>query len=413
VVAHIAEARADGIVVLPPDVNDSDLAFGVAPNPKAEPKAESKPKRGQRSHASLIRFGLGAIKGVGENSIGSVLSARGEPLLDPSAPQQLGAKAVKKPFRGLFDFCARIDGKKLNRKTVEALVAAGAFDFTGKPRLALFDAIEPALAQGAAAQKDRDSGQFGLFAAPRKAAGAEAPAVEERVTGKEEWPERLRLAKEKEALGFYITGHPLARYEADVKRFATHTCASLANAKGFEKVAVGGIVTGYRERITKTGKKIGFAVLEDLTGGRELIVYDEPLQRFGELLQGDEPVLVRGMVRFAEKFGQDAAAQSNEEQAPPAPEIKVDDVQRLADVREQHSSKVEVRVQAESATPERLGELKALFGKHPGGCSALLTIVLPKTAEARIAIKGMKVSPDDDLLAAVDRLFGEKVASVR
>jgi DNA polymerase-3 subunit alpha len=437
VVGHIAEARADGIVVLPPDVNDSDLAFSVARNPGFE----ERPKRGQRSHASLIRFGLGAIKGVGESSIGAVLQARGDMAAPAAGTASVSASAaasasgsasvsasgsasesasapasVRKPFRGLFDFCARIDGKKLNRKTVEALVAAGAFDFTGKPRRALWDAIEAALAQGAAAQKDRSSGQFGLFAAPRRSAAgvatasAEADAPEERVLGQEEWPERERLAKEKEALGFYITGHPLARYEADVKRWATHTCASLAQAKGFEKVAVAGIVTGWRDRITKTGKRIGFAVLEDLTGGRDLVVYDDALQKFGALLQGDEPLLVKGMVRLAEKFGADAQEQEPSE---PSPEIRVDDVQRLSEVRAQKSTRVELRVPADAATPERLADLKALLSRHPGGCHAQLTLVVPRTAEMRIALKGFKVAPDDDLLAAADRLFGEKVASVR
>src|SRR5207248_4848440 len=271
---HIAEARADGITVLPPDVNDSELAFGVGPDPKNPGK-------------KLIRFGLGAIKGVGENSIEAVLAARSG------------------PFAGVFDFCSRIDTKKINRKTLEALVAAGAFDFTGKPRKALWDAIEPALAQGSAAQRDRESGQFGLFGGGR----GEEEAPEERVSGKEEWSERDRLAKEKEALGFYITGHPLARYADDVRRYATHTCASLATAKGFEKVAVGGIVTGYRERLTKTGKKIGFAVLEDLTGTRDLVLYEDILQRFEELLKSDDPLLVRGVVRIAEKFGAEAAQQ--------------------------------------------------------------------------------------------------------
>src|SRR5438067_7889922 len=223
VVAHIAEARADGITVLPPDVNESDLAFGVGPDPK-------NPGR------FLIRFGLGAIRGVGENAIEAILAAR------------------NKPFTGLFDFCGGIDTRKINKKVVEALVTSGAFDFTGKPRKALFECIEAALQQGASAQKDRESGQFGLFGGGAKA--ADGPP-EERVFGKEEWSERERLALEKQALGFYITGHPLARYAEDVKRFATHTCASLGTARGFEKVAVAGIVQGWRERLTKTGKKIG------------------------------------------------------------------------------------------------------------------------------------------------------------
>src|SRR5256885_1447757 len=376
VVAHIAEARADGITVLPPDVNDSDLAFGVGPDPK---------KAGKK----LIRFGLGAIKGVGENSIEGILAAR------------------KKPFPGLFDFCARIDTRKINRKTLEALVAAGAFDFTGKPRKALWDAIEPALAQGSAAQRDRESGQFGLFGGGRGKAEAESP--EERIFGKEEWSERDRLAKEKEALGFYITGHPLARYADDVKRYATHTCASLASAKGLEQVAVAGVVAGYRERLTKTGKRIGFAALEDLTGTRDLVLYEDILQRFESLVKGDEPLLVRARGGRRRSSGATPSA----EPAEPSPEIKVDEVSRLADVRAAKATRVELKLAADAATPERLVELKTLLGRHPGPCAASLVMVQPGTAETRIALKGTKVSADDDLFAAIDRLFGTKVCQVR
>ena len=377
VVAHIAESRAAGITVLSPDVNESDLAFGVAPDAKKPGKY-------------LIRFGLGAIKGVGENAIDAVLAAR------------------SKPFRGIFDFCQRIDTRKINKKVLEALVCAGAFDFMGKPRKALFEALETALQAGASAQKDRESGQFGLFGGGAKAKGDDT--VEERVFGKEEWSERERLALEKQSIGFYITGHPLARYADDVKRYATHSCASLANAKGFEKVAVAGIITGYRERITKTGKKIAFASLEDLTGARDCVIYDEPLQKFEALLKGDEPVLVRGMVRLAEKFGAEAYNDANAE---PSPEIKVDDVSRLADVRAAKATRIELKLPIDAATPEKLVELKSLFAKYPGSCSAALSIVQQGTAETRISLKGTKVAPSDDLLAAVDRLFGGKVAQVR
>src|SRR3954467_10072738 len=376
VVAHIAEARGDGITVLQPDVNESDLEFGVAPDP-------GKPGK------ELIRFGLGAIKGVGEKAIEAILGAR------------------SKPFPGLFDFCARIDNRKINKKTLEALVTAGAFDFTRKPRKALFECIEAALAQGTSAQKDRESGQFGLFGGGAKAV---ATAPEERVFGKEEWSERERLALEKQAIGFYITGHPLARYAEDVKRFATHTCSSLANARGFEKVAVAGIVQGWRERLTKTGKKIAFASLEDLTGARDLVIYDDIVQKYEALLKGDEPVLVRGMVRMAEKFGAEAQQQ---DAAEPSPEIKVDEVSRLADVRAAKATRVELKLSAEQATAEKMTELKTLFGKFPGSCSASLNIVVPGTAETKMALKGTRVAPSDDLLAAVDRLFGGKVAQVR
>ncbi len=371
VVGHIAEARGSGITVLQPDVNESDLAFSVAPDPK-------------KPGGQVIRFGLGAIKGVGENTVEAILAVR------------------KTRFAGLFDFCARIDMRKITKKTLEALICAGAFDFTGKPRKALFEASEAALQSGASAQKDRESGQFGLFSSK-----VQGPP-EERVKAAEEWSERERLALEKQAIGFYITGHPLARYAEDVKRYATHTCASLANARGFEKIAVAGIVTGWRERLTKTGKKIAFASLEDLTGARDLVIYEDVAQKFEALLKGDEPVLIKGMVRLAEKFGAEAS-----ETAEPSPEIKVDEVSRLSDVRAAKATRVELRVEAEQATPDKLAELKALLEKYPGPCAAALSIVVPGAAETRIALKNTRVAASDDLLAAVDRLFGAKVAQVR
>jgi DNA polymerase-3 subunit alpha len=194
-----------------------------------------------------------------------------------------------------------------------------------------------------------------------------------------------------------------------VKRYATHTCASLANARGFEKIAVAGIVTGWRERLTKTGKKIAFASLEDLTGARDLVIYEDVGQKYEALLKGDEPVLVKGMVRLAEKFG----AEAQQESAEPSPEIKVDEVSRLSDVRAAKATRVELRVDAEQATPDRLAELKALLAKYPGPCAAALSIVVPGAAETRIALKNTRVAASDDLLAAVDRLFGAKVAQVR
>ena len=257
------------------------------------------------------------------------------------------------------------------------------------------------------AHKDRESGQSGLFATLIE----EQPAAEHPLPKVNDWTGQEKLTAEKEMLGFYITGHPLARYAEDVKRFATHTCASLATARGFERVAVAGIVQGWRERLTKTGKKIGFAVLEDLTGTRDLVLYEDILQRFEELLKSDDPLLVRGVVRIAEKFGAEAAQQ--EAASEPTPEIKVDEVSRLSEVRAAKATRVELKMPADAATPERLGELKSLFEKHPGSCSASLVLIQPGTAETRIALRSMRIAPDDDLFAAVDRLFGQKVCQVR
>src|SRR5678815_4547412 len=190
VVAHIAEARGQGYEVLPPDVNVSELAFGAVDG--------------------KIRFGLGAIKGVGESAIEAILEAR-----------QAG------PFRNLFEFAERVDSRRVNRKVIEALVKAGAFDFEGRSRRQLFESVEKALERGASAQRDRAVGQSSLFGLLEDAGrpGPAASVARPEYTPAEEWPEKERLAMEKEAIGFYVSGHPLHQYARELQRYARPAAA--------------------------------------------------------------------------------------------------------------------------------------------------------------------------------------------
>ncbi len=383
VVGHISEARGTGIAVLSPDVNESDLQFGVS-------EAAGKGKK------KSIRFGLGAIKGVGENSIEAIVAAR-----------------THGPFKGQFDFCARVDQKKLNAKVLEALVNAGAFDFTGQPRAALFESIPSALEAGASTQRDRASGQsslFGLLAGGKKG-GAEPAAVEAYIK-RDEWGERERLAREKAALGFYITGHPLSRYAGEIARYSTHTSATLAGARNFEKVSMAGVVQGYRTRPTKTGKMMAFFTLEDLVGARNCLCYDDAVQRFGALLQGDDPVLIAGQVRIIDRMGAPGGGEEAESEAAPERELKVDEVTRLADVRSAKATRVDVRATSAELSPEKLARLQGLLTQYPGNCAVTLAIAVDGQGEAKLKLP-QNVAPSDDLLAGIDRLLGRKAATVR
>ncbi|MGQ0503914.1 MAG: DNA polymerase III subunit alpha, partial [Myxococcaceae bacterium] len=231
VVLHIAEARERGHEVLPPDVNFSDLAFGAV---------EGK-----------IRFGLGAIKGVGEGAIESILEAR----------------TKDGPFKNLFDFCERVDSRRVNRKVVEALVKAGAFDFEKRGRRQLFETIERALERGSSSQRDRAVGQsslFGLLAEAAPAAGKPSGLANQYVDV-EEWVEKERLSFEKEAIGFYVSGHPLHQYDKELRRYARPITA-VQRARRDEKVTIAGIVSALRERPTKTGKRMAWVTIEDLSG---------------------------------------------------------------------------------------------------------------------------------------------------
>ncbi len=384
VVAHIAEARAAGLEVLPPDVNQSDLAFGAV---------EGK-----------IRFGLGAIKGVGESAIEAILEAR-----------------AKGPFRDLFDFCERVDARRVNRKGLEALVKAGAFDFERRPRRQLFLSIERASERGASAQRDRAVGQsslFGLLGAPD--ASRAAPVATGEYVACEEWPEKERLAAEKEAIGFYVSGHPLHQYERELRRWA-RPAASVQRARRDEMVTVAGIVTQLRERPTKTGKRMAWVTLEDLSGSVELVCFPGKeagrsvmgkdgkwtkggarpgYEAWEQLLKADDPILVTGTVQV-----------NIRDEENPVAELIVEQVQSLKEVRDKRLKRLELRVRADLVTDERLEELSRLAQSHAGATPIALSIVFPGEAEAVIGAP-LKVDVTDELIAQVDRLFGEKVVEL-
>ncbi len=398
VVVHIAEAKSIGIRVLQPDINESDLDFSVPLNAPLAPAAP-----GKKQEPRPIRFGLAAIKGVGAAAVEAILAARAE-------------NGQHKPFTGLFDFCQRVDMKRVNKKVMEALIAAGAFDFTKKTRRALVEALDSAVERGQSNQRDAASGQSSLFGllggGPKK--GEPAKTVED-VKDTEEWPERERLKREKQTLGFYITGHPLERYADEVQRYRSHAVNGLAGVRGFEKIQVCGIVYGWRERPTKTGKRMGFVTLEDFTGTVECVAYDEAVNKFSELLTGDDPVLIKGKVRMNERMGGGGGAGGGEEgESKPTPEVQIEEVIPLAQVRAEKATRLEIRVEAETCDDERLKKLATLLKVNPGKCAPYLFVTIPGQSETRLALKTGNVAPADELLASIDRIFGGgRHASVR
>jgi DNA polymerase-3 subunit alpha len=388
VVAYIAEAREAGHEVLPPDVNVSELAFGAVDG--------------------KIRFGLGAIKGVGESAIEAILEARSSGR-----------------FADLFDFCERVDPRRVNRKVVEALVKAGAFDFTGRPRRQLFETIEKAMERGASTQRDIAVGQsslFGLLGGGSAGGSAASAGADLAYAQSGEWPEKERLAFEKEAIGFYVSGHPLHQYEKELKRYA-RSCASVQRARRDDSVTVAGIVSQLRERPTKTGKRMAWVTLEDLSGSVELVVFpgkdgSKPMldgktgkwargaarpgyDDFERLLKSDDPLLVTGTVQW-----------SNRDEETPTAEIIVDNVQSLREVREKRARRLEVRAAAELLTDERLLGLAKLAKQHEGATPLAVSVIFPGEAEAVVGATRFKVQPSDDFIQAVDQLFGTKVVDV-
>ena len=361
---YIAHVREQGIDILPPDVNESDKDFGVV--------------------EGAIRFGFSGIKNVGAGAIDVILEAR----------------RAEGPFESLFDFAARVDARRVNRRVVEALVKCGAFDSMHPSRASVWASIDSALERAASLQRDRAVGQESLFGGLSEGTGLDEP----KLVDASDWGERERLSHEKELLGFYVTGHPLAAVAPLLARF-TDTTALETAGKGGREVRVGGLLTGLRETRTKRGQRMGFAQLEDLEGSFELVIFSEPFEQHALLLRaakdetsadgsrGPIPLIVHGTL----------------EEGDPA-KILVRDVTRLEEAEEKLSASLRVRVLSPDVTRDRLIALKRLLGAHSGDCSVFLHITIPGESETVLGVGGIRgVLPSVDLCREVDRLFGRPV----
>ncbi len=368
IVKFISEARSRGLTVERPDVNESAADFTVVP----------------REDGKVIRFGLGAIKGIGSGAVEAIVGAREE-----------GG-----PFTSMFDFGSRVDTQKANRRVVEALVKSGAFD--GMPgevihRARLFSAIDGVLERAAQAQRDRRSGQtnlFGLMASEDVAAakGEVFPMVPE-------WSQKELLALEKESLGFYISGHPLDRYVGELGRYATASASDFTNGlKRAGEAKIGGVVSAYRERPTKRGNgKIAFFQLEDQNGSIDVVVFPKSFDELRPILVLDEPLLCSGRVVDEGEGGNHSYKMLLSKAVP------------LGELRKSQTRNVEFHLDSEHAGAAQIEQLKQLLIRCRGSCEAVI-VVRNGNAEARIPLgENWRVAPSDELISRADLLFGGHV----
>jgi len=400
VVRIIAEGRAWGVEILPPEVNESNIDFTVvyAKEGDAKKKVPSKSTRKTRLRDHLeprIRFGLGAVRGVGETALESLLDAR-----------------KSGHFQDLFDLAERVDAKKLNRGVLEALIYGGAFDASlkarGLTRPRAVASVERALERGRSVARDRECGQtnlFGLMASPSPAAAAKSIGTD--YLEADSWDLRELLRREKEALGFYVSGHPLDRYGTELKRFEVVPTRDLPSMDDWAKVRVAGTVENYRERVFKGGGgKVAFFVLEDLSGGVEVKVRENQIERFGELLARGEPVLVSGKLQFPR--GEEEGAEVER-----VPTLLLDEATPLADAIRAETRGVQIRLRAAELTRRHVEKLADVFRASPGSCPVQL-VIHTEDGDAVLAVsKSMRVEPSDAMLASLERLFGANVAELR
>ncbi|MEJ2470987.1 MAG: DNA polymerase III subunit alpha [Desulfuromonadales bacterium] len=357
VIKNINEIRNMGIAILPPDINASLRHFTV--------------------HEADIRFGLGAVKGVGGAAVEAIVEAR-----------------EQKPFASMQDFCERVDMRRVNKRVVEALIKCGAFDSLQAKRAQFLAALEEAMDYGQKVQREKASGQESLFGTNEIVtqnghAYGQLPDIEE-------WPENILLANEKEAIGFYITGHPLARHGDAIKRFSTCDTAGLIERADKEEVSVCGIVTGVKLLNTRKGDRMAFVTLEDLSGFVEMVVFPETYTAAAELLNSEEPLLVKGTV----DVGEDAC------------KILVNEVLSLKEMQQRMTRLVHFRLTTPGLEERQLRALKDIMMRYRGDCEALIHLVVPNRSETVVSLpKDLCLQPSDQMMDDVEKLFGYNVVT--
>jgi DNA polymerase III subunit alpha len=357
IVKYIEECRAMGIQIQPPDVNCSSVRFSVA--------------------GDTIRFGLAAIKNVGEGAIEAILAAR----------------AAGGGFDSLLDFCARVDLRLLNRRVIESLVKAGAFDSLGLTRAHLLGGLDAALESGQRQQRDRDEGQVSLF---DLGGGPSAPAAATPTLP--EWDTDQRLAYEKEVLGFYISGHPLARYRPLIEPLGITPTGDLTTRSVGARVALVGQVGAIKEIPTKSGDRMAFVTLEDMDGSVELTVFPTVFRTAGALLRGREPLLVRGRVDDTDK-GRVVLAEEvrplDDALASSSPDASVAGLPQSC----------RVRVRAVDTAGDMLGAVRRITAEHGGPVPLFLHVLLPDR-EVVVRARDVAVDGSRELVAKLESVLG-------
>jgi DNA polymerase-3 subunit alpha len=354
VVEEIAECGRMGIEVRPPDVNESDTVFTAS--------------------GGRIRFGLAAVKGVGERAVEAIRAAR----------------ATGGPFRSVFDFAERVDLRLVNRAVLESLIECGAFDFSGARRSQMLAVVDRALAQGSRAQEDERSGQSSLFGgAP---GGDEGDRDKEALPDIPEFPPNVLLGKEKEVLGFFVSASPLAQYADLLRRYSKTTTAGLAEKTDNAPVVIGGLVTGRRERLTKQGKKMAVIVLQDFDGTTECVAFEEALKTCDEQLQEDRVVFIVGEV--SRKWEQ--------------PSVRINAVYGAGEAIEKMTADIHISLCEQALEDETLTALRDLLKSRPGKTPVHIELTTPAGAHAVIRVgDALHVGPDAALVADIDKLLGE------
>lgn len=356
ILRHMNECRDMDIEVIPPAINDSNRDFTVA--------------------QGKICFGLAAVKNVGVSAIESIIANRND----------------SGNFSSLYDFCKRVDLRKVNRRVLESLIKCGAFDSTGAHRAQMIAILDKAIERAQRFQKDRISKQTNMF--DMFSADGSGEGNEETLPDIPEWSDEELLSFEKESLGFYISKHPLNQFRDDLQKYTNADTLSITNKLNDKEIRIGGIINKTREITTRKGDRMCFVTLEDLKGVVEVVVFADLYKTTFALVKGDQPIIVVG------QLGEDR-----------------DNVKLIANqiisLSEAHTLSpiaTHITLNLSEISEEQLQQLRNLILSYPGDCETLLHLVTPQQSETVISLGSpFKVEPSPQFFKEIKTIFGNAV----
>ncbi|MDD3725794.1 MAG: DNA polymerase III subunit alpha [Candidatus Ratteibacteria bacterium] len=347
---YIDECERMNIWILPPDICESDDKFKIFGND--------------------ILFGLSAIKNVGEGAIKSIIEERKHGI-----------------FRSLFDFCERVNLRAVNKKVIESLIKAGAFDYLEIPRSQLFAIIDEAIESGSKIQKKKSEGEIDIFSIDKNSV---SPAMERGlVKSLPEWPETRLLSYEKEMLGVYLTGHPLKKYTSLIGVFSNVSISELENVREGIPVCIGGLLTEIKRTSTRKGERMAFGEMEDTTGRVKVLFYSRVYNSYSTLIRKGAVLFVKGRLEKRDEIT-----------------VVADEVATLNTAKDQFLSGVEIDIKL-PLQDEKLERLKGLFIKNRGNCPIYINLIKNGNKKVKMKAGTYTVNPDIEFLEELKLILGE------
>lgn len=351
VTKFLEDCRRLKIEILPPDVNNPSVNFDVI--------------------GGKILFGLSAIKNVGKGAVEEIIKSRNK---------------IGRNFKSIFDFCRNVDNRIVNKRALEGLVIAGAFDSINKNRASLFQSVGLALDHSHKIQNSKLTSAGSLFGET-----TEIDVPEPKLISADEWSEKELLAKEREVVGFYVSGHPLRKYEVEYKSFANFHIGEVDETDEIENVRACGVITNIRTKIDKSGKPMVFFTIDDFTGSCECLMFSKVYVDFGKYVQKEEAVFVIG----------------NLESSGDAVKMHVNKLLPMDLARMELSGSIRINVVKERVPAEKLLELQSVLENHSGKTPVFLQLFSNGNRSSVYALKNHRVELSNHLFNKLAELFGE------